>query len=330
MSGLKRGREQEVLQYYQYSADLGNVEAQTAVGHLLNQGAQGLEVDHKQVIGGGGGGGGSTVAAVRRMKWGFCWEDEGGVRRTREGGGEEAGRGRGRRGWKTDTKGRGRQGEKGGEEGMVMGKGRPEGEGGAGDIRAWWRGGEGEGVTMAITAAWDDDRDDDDGDDDGRGSMRRRARTEKDCIGRKGEFSTGGRSMWREEERKADRNMEGESSPPFLVSPHPLSGSLGSGGERSVSLMLPGQEADDMSPLPRPSLPLTLPSIYEGAQVLPTGSGAGRSQGHEPPWPHVWPTGRAWRAATRTALKWFNQVRGSSFLSSGHKVKRPPLWPQPV
>jgi len=47
MSGVHRGREQEVLQYYQYSADLGNVEAQTAVGHLFNQGAQGLERNHK-------------------------------------------------------------------------------------------------------------------------------------------------------------------------------------------------------------------------------------------------------------------------------------------
>lgn len=49
MSGLHRGREQEVLQYYQYSADLGNVEAQTAVGQLFNHGAQGIERDHLQV-----------------------------------------------------------------------------------------------------------------------------------------------------------------------------------------------------------------------------------------------------------------------------------------
>ena len=49
LSSLNWGRDQEVLQYYQNSADLGNVEAQTAVGHLLTQGAQGLEVDYKQV-----------------------------------------------------------------------------------------------------------------------------------------------------------------------------------------------------------------------------------------------------------------------------------------
>lgn len=50
VSGLHRGREQDMLQYYQYSADLGNVAAQTAVGQLYNHGAQGLDRDHSQAL----------------------------------------------------------------------------------------------------------------------------------------------------------------------------------------------------------------------------------------------------------------------------------------
>eukprot|EP00240_Pyramimonas_obovata_P000523 CAMPEP_0118929274 /NCGR_PEP_ID=MMETSP1169-20130426/6318_1 /TAXON_ID=36882 /ORGANISM="Pyramimonas obovata, Strain CCMP722" /LENGTH=580 /DNA_ID=CAMNT_0006871431 /DNA_START=274 /DNA_END=2016 /DNA_ORIENTATION=- len=41
-------REKEMVQYYQYSADMGNVEAQTAVGQLLNVGARGMEQDYSQ------------------------------------------------------------------------------------------------------------------------------------------------------------------------------------------------------------------------------------------------------------------------------------------
>uniref|UniRef100_A0A061QSM2 SEL1 protein n=1 Tax=Tetraselmis sp. GSL018 TaxID=582737 RepID=A0A061QSM2_9CHLO len=48
ISGLHRRREHDVLQYYLYSADLGDVEAQSAVGHILNHGAHGLERNHVQ------------------------------------------------------------------------------------------------------------------------------------------------------------------------------------------------------------------------------------------------------------------------------------------
>jgi SEL1 protein len=44
--GIKPDRQREVLQYYQYSADRGNVEAQTAVGTLLNVGTHGVVRDH--------------------------------------------------------------------------------------------------------------------------------------------------------------------------------------------------------------------------------------------------------------------------------------------
>ena len=39
-----------MVQYYQYSADLGNTDAQTAVGKLFNFGARGMEQDHKQAF----------------------------------------------------------------------------------------------------------------------------------------------------------------------------------------------------------------------------------------------------------------------------------------
>lgn len=45
--GIKPDRQREVLQYYQYSADRGNVEAQTAVGTLLNIGTHGVVRDHE-------------------------------------------------------------------------------------------------------------------------------------------------------------------------------------------------------------------------------------------------------------------------------------------
>jgi SEL1 protein len=38
--------QREVLQYYQYSADRGNIDAQTAVGTLLNLGTHGVSRDH--------------------------------------------------------------------------------------------------------------------------------------------------------------------------------------------------------------------------------------------------------------------------------------------
>lgn len=47
VQGIKPDRQREVLQYYQYSADRGNVEAQTAVGTLLNIGTHGVVRDHE-------------------------------------------------------------------------------------------------------------------------------------------------------------------------------------------------------------------------------------------------------------------------------------------
>ncbi|KAF6264686.1 hypothetical protein COO60DRAFT_1634287 [Scenedesmus sp. NREL 46B-D3] len=44
--GIKPDRQREVLQYYQYSADRGNIDAQTAVGTLLNLGTHGVSRDH--------------------------------------------------------------------------------------------------------------------------------------------------------------------------------------------------------------------------------------------------------------------------------------------
>eukprot|EP00882_Tetradesmus_deserticola_P011726 GHRQ01012405.1.p1 GENE.GHRQ01012405.1~~GHRQ01012405.1.p1 ORF type:complete len:438 (+),score=218.92 GHRQ01012405.1:79-1314(+) len=44
--GTKPDRQREVLQYYQYSADRGNIDAQTAVGTLLNLGTHGVSRDH--------------------------------------------------------------------------------------------------------------------------------------------------------------------------------------------------------------------------------------------------------------------------------------------
>eukprot|EP00878_Enallax_costatus_P015396 GHUV01016127.1.p1 GENE.GHUV01016127.1~~GHUV01016127.1.p1 ORF type:complete len:751 (+),score=236.62 GHUV01016127.1:451-2703(+) len=44
--GIKPDRQREVLQYYQYSADRGNIDAQTTVGTLLNFGTHGVSRDH--------------------------------------------------------------------------------------------------------------------------------------------------------------------------------------------------------------------------------------------------------------------------------------------
>ena len=48
--GLRSAREQQWLQFYQYSADMGDVDAQTAVGQLFNRGARGLQRDHQQAL----------------------------------------------------------------------------------------------------------------------------------------------------------------------------------------------------------------------------------------------------------------------------------------
>ncbi|KAG2498098.1 hypothetical protein HYH03_003856 [Edaphochlamys debaryana] len=45
-AGLRSDRHREVVQYYQYSADRGNTEAQTAVGQVLNYGTHGVDRDH--------------------------------------------------------------------------------------------------------------------------------------------------------------------------------------------------------------------------------------------------------------------------------------------
>lgn len=47
LQGIRPDRQREVLQYYQYSADRGSVEAQTAVGTLLNVGTHGVVRDHE-------------------------------------------------------------------------------------------------------------------------------------------------------------------------------------------------------------------------------------------------------------------------------------------
>lgn len=45
--GSRAGAGREMLQYYQYSADYGDVAAQAAVGQVLNYGAHGLAQDHE-------------------------------------------------------------------------------------------------------------------------------------------------------------------------------------------------------------------------------------------------------------------------------------------
>jgi SEL1 protein len=44
-SGSSHTRERDVAQYYQYSADMGNADAASAVGRLLTNGARGVPVD---------------------------------------------------------------------------------------------------------------------------------------------------------------------------------------------------------------------------------------------------------------------------------------------
>jgi SEL1 protein len=48
--GQKTDRQRDMLQYYQYNADKGNVEAQTAVGQVLNYGTHGVQQDHHQAL----------------------------------------------------------------------------------------------------------------------------------------------------------------------------------------------------------------------------------------------------------------------------------------
>ena len=43
-------REQEMVQYFQYTADMGNVDAQTAIGQLFNLGSRGIEQDFSQAF----------------------------------------------------------------------------------------------------------------------------------------------------------------------------------------------------------------------------------------------------------------------------------------
>ena len=47
-SGGGAQRERDVVQYYQYSADMGNTDAATAVGQLFNFGARGMQQDHRK------------------------------------------------------------------------------------------------------------------------------------------------------------------------------------------------------------------------------------------------------------------------------------------
>ncbi|KAK3273346.1 hypothetical protein CYMTET_18412 [Cymbomonas tetramitiformis] len=49
-SNYNPGREQDMVQYYQYSADMGNTDAQTAIGQLFNFGARGMEQDYEQAL----------------------------------------------------------------------------------------------------------------------------------------------------------------------------------------------------------------------------------------------------------------------------------------
>ena len=44
--GANSRRERDVVQYYQYSADMGNADAASAIGQLLNAGARGMTRDH--------------------------------------------------------------------------------------------------------------------------------------------------------------------------------------------------------------------------------------------------------------------------------------------
>ena len=47
-SSSSAARELDVVQYYQYSADMGNSDAQTAMGQLFNFGMRGIEQDHSE------------------------------------------------------------------------------------------------------------------------------------------------------------------------------------------------------------------------------------------------------------------------------------------
>mmetsp|Transcript_16053 Transcript_16053/g.40851 ORF Transcript_16053/g.40851 Transcript_16053/m.40851 type:complete len:748 (+) Transcript_16053:59-2302(+) len=49
-SSSSAARELDVVQYYQYSADMGNSDAQTAMGQLFNFGMRGIEQDHSRAL----------------------------------------------------------------------------------------------------------------------------------------------------------------------------------------------------------------------------------------------------------------------------------------
>lgn len=48
--GMKSEMHREVVQYYQYSADRGNVDAQSAVGRVFNYGSHGVSRDHASAL----------------------------------------------------------------------------------------------------------------------------------------------------------------------------------------------------------------------------------------------------------------------------------------
>ena len=43
-------QEEELIEFYQYSADMGDVSAQTAVGELLKWGIYGMQKDHTRAL----------------------------------------------------------------------------------------------------------------------------------------------------------------------------------------------------------------------------------------------------------------------------------------
>ena len=48
--GLRRAKVEQWLQYYQYSADLGDIDAQTTVAQLFNFGSHGIKRDYQQAF----------------------------------------------------------------------------------------------------------------------------------------------------------------------------------------------------------------------------------------------------------------------------------------
>lgn len=50
LQGSRKSKEEHMLQYYQYSADLGDVEAQTAIGQVFTYGSHGIPQDHQLAL----------------------------------------------------------------------------------------------------------------------------------------------------------------------------------------------------------------------------------------------------------------------------------------